>query len=1099
MCSRQINLLLVEDDEEDYLITRSLLAQIKKAKFQVDWVTTYEEALPLIEACQHDVYLVDYRLGQHDGLELLQKAIFRGCRAPMILLTGCADDDLDLAAMKAGVADYLVKGQIDASLLERSIRYAIERNRALVALHESESRLEGILGSFKDVVWSISATTFELLYMSPAVYTIYGRSVQEFFENPNLLLKVVHPDDRQWVEEASQALLTGGSKDLEYRIVQPDGTVRWIRDRAYLVCDINLKITRIDGIATDITDHKQAEEALTQVIQENSRLAAAISHLPMGVVISDPTLPDNPIIFVNSGFTVMTGYTLAEVVGRNCRFLQGPETDPAVIAQLRQTIAQRQPFKGVLLNYRKDGRPFWNELTINPVFNSEGKLVNFVGLQADITARKQAEAALEQLRHQNELILNSAGEGIYGLDQAGTVTFINPAAAKMLGWEASELVGKQITGVVHTSDLDQDLYWTNCPSDPNAQNGGIHRTGEEIFWRKDGTSFWAEYISTPILENHQLVGTVVTFQDVTQRRQAEVSLRESEERYAIAVQGAKDGLWDWNLRTNQVYFSPRWKSMLGWQEDDVGHNLDEWFSRIHPEDFEDVKALLVAHLEGITSDFECEYRMLHQDGAYRWMLCRGLAVRSLTDGKVSRIAGSLTDITSRKQTEKQLLHNALHDALTDLPNRALFMDRLERSLERHKRNPDHLFAVLFLDLDRFKIVNDSLGHVVGNHLLVEIARRLQTCVRGEDTVSRLGGDEFVILLEAIACPTDATRVAERIQQELSQPFHLNEHEMFVTVSIGIALSASEYAQPEDILRDADTAMYRAKALGKSRYELFDSSMHTHAVTLLQLETDLRHAIDRQEFELHYQPIVALKTNSLSGFEALVRWRHPQRGLVPPGAFIPIAEETGLINPIGWWVLQAACEQMRYWQHQFAINPPLMMSVNLSGKQLAQPDVVERVQQILQKTGLNPAALKLEITESSIMENAEATTERLQQLKALGIQLSIDDFGTGYSSLSYLYRFPIDTLKIDRSFVNAMDTELEKLELVRTIATLAWNLNMDIVAEGVENKKQLTYLKSLGCQYAQGYLFSKPVDQQKAEDIIIASLQEHQFISSSQSA
>lgn len=524
--------------------------------------------------------------------------------------------------------------------------------------------------------------------------------------------------------------------------------------------------------------------------------------------------------------------------------------------------------------------------------------------------------------------------------------------------------------------------------------------------------------------------------------------------------------------------------MLGWEEDEIGNSLDEWFNRIHLEDFEGVKEQLVAHLEGLTPDFESEYRMLHQDGSYRWMLCRGLAVRDYT-GKASRIAGSLTDITSRKRTEKQLLHDALHDTLTDLPNRALFMDRLGRAIERSKRNEHYLFAVLFLDLDRFKIVNDSLGHVIGNQLLIAIARRLQTCIRAEDTVARLGGDEFVILLEEIEATSDATRVAERIQKELTQPLDLSGYEMFVTTSIGIALSSTGYEQPEDILRDADAAMYRAKALGKSRYEMFDISMHAHAVALLQLETDLRHAIERQEFELHYQPIVSLKTNRLSGFEALVRWRHPQRGIVSPAEFIPVAEETGLVSPIGWWVLQEACRQMHCWQQRFSLNPPLTISVNLSGKQLTQPDVVERVEQILQATGLNPTTLKLEITESSIMENAESTIAMLQQFKALGIQFSIDDFGTGYSSLSYLYRFPVDTLKIDRSFVNKMDVELEKLELVRTIATLAWNLGMDVVAEGVENQNQLSHLKALGCEYAQGYFFSKPVDQAKTEQLIAA--------------
>ena len=341
----------------------------------------------------------------------------------------------------------------------------------------------------------------------------------------------------------------------------------------------------------------------------------------------------------------------------------------------------------------------------------------------------------------------------------------------------------------------------------------------------------------------------------------------------------------------------------------------------------------------------------------------------------------------------------------------------------------------------------------------------------------------MILLEDIESASDATRVAERIQTELAQPFHLSGHELFATASIGIALSSTGYEQPENILRDADTAMYWAKALGKARYEMFDMSMHAQAVALLQLETDLRHAIERQEFELHYQPIVLLKNKEIVGFEALVRWRHPQRGLVSPGEFILTAEDPGLIVPLGWWVLQEACRQMYVWQQQFALSPPLTISVNLASKQIIQPDAAERVEQILQATGLHPSSLKLEITESSLIEHTEATIAMLQRLKTSGIELAIDDFGTGYSSLSYLHRFPIDTLKIDRSFVNKMDVELEKLELIRTIATLAWNLSMDVVAEGIETQQQLSHLKALGCEYGQGYLFSKPVDASAAEQLI----------------
>jgi diguanylate cyclase (GGDEF)-like protein/PAS domain S-box-containing protein len=443
------------------------------------------------------------------------------------------------------------------------------------------------------------------------------------------------------------------------------------------------------------------------------------------------------------------------------------------------------------------------------------------------------------------------------------------------------------------------------------------------------------------------------------------------------------------------------------------------------------------------------------------------------------------EIGDRQRAEEQLIHTAFHDALTDLPNRALFMDRLGHAIERAKRHEDYLFAVLFLDLDRFKVVNDSLGHMVGDQLLMAIANRIKACLRSADTLARLGGDEFTILLEDIRDVSDAKHVANRIQEELKLPFNLSGNEVFTTASIGIALSAAGYDRPEQLLRDADTAMYQAKAGGKARHEVFDIAMHAGAIALLQLETDLRRAIERQEFRVHYQPIVSLKSGRINGFEALVRWQHPDRGLVSPIEFIPVAEETGLIVAIGLWVLREACRQMHEWQVQFPANPPLTISVNISGKQFLQPDLSEQIKQILQETNLDPRSLKLEITESAIVENAESAAIMLSQLRSVGIQLYMDDFGTGYSSLSYLHRFPMDTLKIDRSFVNRMGVDGENLEIVRAIVTLAHNLGMNVTAEGVETTEQLALLKALKCEYGQGYFFSKPVDSIQAEALIAA--------------
>ncbi len=572
---------------------------------------------------------------------------------------------------------------------------------------------------------------------------------------------------------------------------------------------------------------------------------------------------------------------------------------------------------------------------------------------------------------------------------------------------------------------------------------------------------------------------IVFFQ---QRQQAEAALSESEQRYALVVQGTNDGIWDWNLKINVVYFSPRWKAMLGFGESEIGSSIEEWYSRVHASDIVLLKQKVIDYLEGRTANFENEYRIAHKNGTYLWVISRGFVLKD-ADGKAYRLAGSLTDITNRKQAEEKLLYYAFHDALTGLANRALFINQLEQTIKLAKRHEDYLFAVLFLDLDRFKMINDSLGHLVGDQLLIALAQRLKSCLRSSDTFARLGGDEFVILLENIHSTNEGLLVAERIQQQLNLPFNLDGREVFITASIGVILSTTGYTRPEELLRDADTAMYKAKAVSRGCYQVFDITMHSQAMELLQLHTDLQRAILNQEFQLYYQPIVSLVNNTITGFEALVRWQHPERGLLSPAEFIPLAEETGLIIPLGLWVLREACCAIHSWQVEFPTNPPLFISVNVSGKQLSQPNLVEQLKQILQESKIDAKSLKLELTESVLMENLEMAEALLIQLHSLGIGLSIDDFGTGYSSLSYLHRFRFDTLKIDRSFIHNMDVNVEKSQIIRTIIALAWNLGMDAVAEGIETKTQLSQLQSLKCEFGQGYLFSKPLHKEGIEALL----------------
>jgi len=564
-------------------------------------------------------------------------------------------------------------------------------------------------------------------------------------------------------------------------------------------------------------------------------------------------------------------------------------------------------------------------------------------------------------------------------------------------------------------------------------------------------------------------------------KRAQEALRESEERYALAARGANDGLWDWNIQTGHVYYSPRWKAMLGWHENEISNTPEEWFNRIHDADRKRVKEEIAAHRNGSTPHFESEHRMLHKDGTFRWMLNRGLAVFD-DSGKTLRMAGSQTDITERK----------VSDPLTGLPNRLLFIDRLGRLIKHAKRRKDILFAVLFLDLDGFKMINDSMGHLIGDQLLLGVANRLEKCLRSTDTVARLGesftvarlgGDEFTVLLDDLKDPNDAKSAADRLMKALAPPFILGGKEVFTSVSIGIALSNTAYEQAEDMLRDADTAMYRAKSLGKARFEVFDADMRASVMARLQLETDLRGALEREEFRNFYQPIVSLDSGQIVGFEALLRWQHPTRGLLGPEEFILVAEETGLIRELGWWNLREACRQMSDWRTGPNGRPDLIISVNLSAKQFLQPNLVVDIRKLLHELSLSPDALKLEITESAVMADPSAAVEMLQQIKSIGIHLAIDDFGTGYSSLSYLHRFPLDTLKIDRSFIRDMQEDGEGMEIARTILPMANNLRLDVVAEGVETLEQVALLKQLHCKYAQGYYFSKPLSAENSTALL----------------
>jgi len=710
-------------------------------------------------------------------------------------------------------------------------------------------------------------------------------------------------------------------------------------------------------------------------------------------------------------------------------------------------------------SYSEDTRFSYNDL----------QFLSFVSSYvASAIVRKKAE---EDLRSQHEIVktyFECSPNAIFVADLDGICVDCNQAFLDLIGLSSKEeAYGSQIIYYINEDDRERVIEDFQQIS---AAGGTIN--DEYQVSTTDGRNLIVQASSTIISREsespHYILGTIT---DITQQKLAEQSLRVSEERYSLALEGANDGIWDWDLENNYIYYSPRWKKLLGYNENELNDEPDEWFNRIHPEDLPSVKSSIEAHLTGLSSHIETEFRMQHKDGSYLWVMARGNAIHT-NGSRPHRVAGSMTDISRHKIAESRLMHEALHDKLTNLPNRTLFVDRLYQAIKRSKRHENEVFAVLFLDLDRFKVINDSLGHLAGDKMLVTIAERLESCVRAEDTVARMGGDEFALLIASLNDPLEVVQVANRIQRELSLPFIVDGQPVYTTCSIGITLSTTGYEKPEEVLRDADTAMYQAKAQGGGRYEIFDRLMHTRAVQLLLLETDLRRALELEQFVLHYQPIFSIASQKVVSLEALIRWKHPTRGLILPGNFIALAEETGMIIQIGEWVLRSACSQLKHWHTQGYRK--LNVAVNLSARQFQQPDLPNIIQQVLRETRLEPQHLYIEITESRNLTQLEKVETILWDLKKLGLKVSIDDFGTGYSSLSTLQRLPMDVMKIGQSFIADLGKRKENDLITESIIQMGHRLGLDVIAEGVETESQLSFLIEHGCDMFQGYLFSPPV-------------------------
>ena len=614
---------------------------------------------------------------------------------------------------------------------------------------------------------------------------------------------------------------------------------------------------------------------------------------------------------------------------------------------------------------------------------------------------------------------------------------------------------------------------------------GLLLAAIDVFFERSGGIALARFESPLSFALGQLLTPCAGFVAGTLRaswRDRLAAERARERRYALAASGSDDGLWDWDIRSGRVFRSSRWQQITGQTEALTTATSEGLFAGVHPDDANAARAQLDAHLRGETPRYEHAHRLQRSDGTWRWVLERGVAQRD-NQGTATRVAGFLTDISAHKQNEERLRHHAFHDALTGLPNRALFMDRVQHAVARARRVPSEPFAILMLDLDRFKNVNDSLGHVAGDQLLMRVAERITSCVREGDTVARLGGDEFSVLLEELRAEHEAERIAEQIQRALTTPIAVGGHDLVTSASIGIVVAHDEAFDSLSLLRRADHAMYAAKRQGRGRQVLFEPAVHSNSTLRLTLETSLRSALAARQLRVYFQPIVDVATGEASGFEALVRWPHPKLGLISPAELVPIAEESGAIVQLGDFVLEEACRAVQRLDEVFKPSVPFRMAVNLSSRELSRDDLVERVTRALDRSHVLPSSLVLEVKESALMEETEAGQEAFRALRKLGVHVHMDDFGTGYSSLSYLHKFEVDALKIDASFTGRLHDSQGAEEIVRTVITIARDLGLGVVAEGVENREQLHRLRALGCQEAQGFLFGAPLPLESVEALL----------------
>jgi diguanylate cyclase (GGDEF)-like protein/PAS domain S-box-containing protein len=899
-----------------------------------------------------------------------------------------------------------------------------------------------------------------IIYVNDRIQRMLGYSPEEMVGRP--VVDFLDEENRSRFERAVAQRRLGENSSYELELTARDGSRLTTVQSPCAIFGREGQFVGSFAIVTDVTQRRK-DEAVLRLTQ------FLLDRAGEGAFWADS---DGRFFYVNEAACALIGYSREEMLALRVPDILPPELG-GLFQDLSRRVREEGPFTFEALHLRKNGERFPAEVSLN-YLEYQGREC-YCAFARDITERKRAEAILRETEERYHSLFEGVPVGLYRTTPAGRMLDANSALVRILGYPSLKSLLETNVADIYVDPEDRSRWQRALQQAVSAQSF------ETRVRRFDGSVIWVRFgVRAFRGDGGEILRYEGALEDVTDRRRAEEALRSSEERFRSLVQNASDLISILDSEGLVRYESPSHQRFLGvGPEEHAGRSVRDL---VHPDDRDIVDEALRKLVLQPDEIVTFEYRLRHLDGS--WRVLESTASNLLGQPAVSGIVLNSRDITDRKLAEEKLLHDALHDELTGLPNRALFMDRLRQSMDRSRREPERLTVVLFLDLDRFKIVNDSLGHLVGDELLIQIADSLAAVLRPADTIARVGGDEFAILLEGSRDVNDAVRVADRIHERLSSPINLGGHEVFITASIGIAVHTPEYERPEDLLRDADTAMYRAKASGRACHVVFNRVMHRFVMARLQLETDLRRAVDRGQLRIHYQPFVDLASGEVAGFEALLRWHHPRRGLLPPDEFLPVAEETGLIVPMGRFVLLEGCRQIREFQRKYPERGKLKLSVNLSNKQFFQADLFDQIEEAFAASGLEPSCLGLEITEGVIIRHADSAASRFSRLKSMGVQLYLDDFGKGYSSLNYLHRFPMDLLKIDRSFTSRIEEAEGNLAIVRAIVTLAHQLGMQVVAEGIQTAEQRRMLTDLGCEYGQGFFISEPVAADGADALLL---------------